>query len=212
VPSHAAAERAAVTDLLDALGPDAPTLCTGWTTRDMAAHLALRDRTPAAWPGLAVPRLASWTERIHDRFKAGHSYAECVSMVRRGAPAWSPMGAPLLHELTNLIEYVVHHEDVRRAQPAWAPRAVSGELADVVWRQLRVPAMLAFRRVPVGIMLARSGTDSVVTAKRGRPTVTIAGDPIELLLFAYNRRSAARVDLRGDETAVARLTSARLGQ
>ncbi|MEN3358667.1 MAG: hypothetical protein V7637_2649, partial [Mycobacteriales bacterium] len=55
---HASAERAAVADLLDSLGPDAPTLCEGWSTYDLAAHLALRDRVPAAWPGIALRRFA----------------------------------------------------------------------------------------------------------------------------------------------------------
>jgi len=211
VPSHAAVERAALTDLLDSLGPDAPTLCEGWTTHDMAAHLALRDRIPAAWPGLALRRWAGRTERIHERFKADHAYAECVSMVRRGAPAWSPMGAPVLAELTNLAEYVIHHEDVRRAQPEWVPRAVPAERVDAVWRQLRRSARMMFRRAPDGIVLARAGTAAVLTAKRGEPTVTVAGEPIELLLYAANRRAAARVDVSGDEAALARLATARLG-
>ena len=39
-------ERKALADLLAALGPDAPTLCTGWETRDLAAHIVLRERRP----------------------------------------------------------------------------------------------------------------------------------------------------------------------
>jgi hypothetical protein len=37
-------ERARLSDLLDELGPDAPTLLALWTTRDLAAHLVLRER------------------------------------------------------------------------------------------------------------------------------------------------------------------------
>ncbi|MCW2608081.1 MAG: hypothetical protein JWO60_2774, partial [Frankiales bacterium] len=44
--SVAAAERAALLDLLAASGPDAPTLCPGWTTHDLAAHLVVRERQP----------------------------------------------------------------------------------------------------------------------------------------------------------------------
>lgn len=209
--SHAAAERAALCDLLDATGPDASTLCEGWTTYDLAAHLALRDRVPAAWPGIALRRLAGRTQRLQDRFKADHPFPECVALVRRGAPVWSPTGAPVLAELANLGEYVVHHEDVLRAQPGWTPRAVPTALADAVWSQLRLGARAAFRRVPDGVLLVRSGTDSTVTAKRGGLTVAIDGDPIELLLFAFNRRAVARVDVRGDDAAVARLAGARLG-
>ena len=32
-------ERAALADLLEELGPDAPTCCEGWTTAHLAAHL-----------------------------------------------------------------------------------------------------------------------------------------------------------------------------
>ncbi|MEV4089519.1 maleylpyruvate isomerase N-terminal domain-containing protein, partial [Nonomuraea fuscirosea] len=42
--THARGERAALCDLLDRLGPDEPTLCAGWTTADLAAHLAIRER------------------------------------------------------------------------------------------------------------------------------------------------------------------------
>ena len=37
-------ERQALCDDLQAAGPDAPTLCVGWTARDLAAHLVLRER------------------------------------------------------------------------------------------------------------------------------------------------------------------------
>src|SRR5512142_1942830 len=115
--SSADTERAALADLLDELGPDAPTLCEGWTTYDLAAHLAVRDRVPAAWPGLALGRFAGHTERTQARFRTEHPYSECVALVRKGAPGWSPMGMPGVRDVVNLTEYVVHHEDVRRAQP-----------------------------------------------------------------------------------------------
>jgi uncharacterized protein (TIGR03083 family) len=35
-------ERQALCDTLTELGPDAPTLCEGWTTADLAAHLMVR--------------------------------------------------------------------------------------------------------------------------------------------------------------------------
>lgn len=209
--SHTAVERTALCELFDAVGPDAPTLCEGWTTRDLAAHLAMRERVPAAWPGIALGRFAGRTERIQAQFTVAHPYDECVAMIRGGAPAWSPMGAPVLGDLTNLIEYVVHHEDVRRAQPDWVPRAVPTDLADAIWTQLRVTARPMFRRAGVGVRLRRSGTEATVTSHGGEPAVEIVGDPVELLMYASGRRSVARVDLHGEEAAVARLATARLG-
>ncbi len=210
--SHAAAERAALCDLFDSLGPDAPTLCEGWTTYDLAAHLAARDRVPASWPGLALPRFADRSERVMQSMKAEYSYPEVVALVRRGAPVWNPMGAPIIRDAVNLIEYLVHHEDARRAQPGWTPRAVSTEFADAVWSHLRWVARPAFRQARDGVLLRRAGNpDATITARRGRLVVTVTGDPVELTMFGFNRRSAARVDVRGDDAAVARLAAAQLG-
>ena len=210
VTSAAAAERAALCNLLDSVGPDAPTLCEGWTTYDLAAHLAIRDRIPAAWPGLAVARFADRTERTQARFKAEHPYADCVALVRQGAPRWSPMGAPGLRDMVNLAEYVIHHEDVRRAQPDWAPRVVPTTLADALWKALRFTARATFRRAADGVVLVRAGGTDQVTASRGQLTVTVTGDPVELTLYATGRRSVARVEVRGDDAAVARLAATRL--
>jgi uncharacterized protein (TIGR03085 family) len=209
VTSSADAERAALSDLLDRLGPDAPTLCGDWTTRDLAAHLVLRDRSPMAWPGILVPRLGALADREMGR-QARRPYGELVDAVRRGAPIWSPMGLPGVKDAVNLLEYVIHHEDVRRAQPDWGPRAVPASLADSVWTAVRLTARPAFRRAADGVRLHRAGTDSVVTAKGGKLVVTVVGDPVELALFMSGRQRAARVDLTGDDAAVARLAGADL--
>jgi hypothetical protein len=42
-------------------------------------------------------------------------------------------------------------------------------------------------------------------AHRGTPVVTVTGEPSELVLFSYGRQSAAKVDLDGDENAIAKL-------
>src|SRR6266699_1884879 len=65
-PLFDAAERAQLSDLLDELGPEAPTLLAPWTTRDMAAHLVLRERDPLADPGLVLPGAcrSGWVRRL----------------------------------------------------------------------------------------------------------------------------------------------------
>src|SRR3954466_12386279 len=37
--THAKRERLLLADLLEAVGPEAPTLCEGWNSRDLAAHV-----------------------------------------------------------------------------------------------------------------------------------------------------------------------------
>jgi len=211
VTNYVGIERAALAELFEQVGPDAPTLCTGWTTYDLAAHLVVRERVPAAWPGLAVPRLSGRTERVQRQFKDEHPYEECIRLVRQGPPRWLPMGAPVLGEAVNLLEFLVHHEDVRRAQPGWVPRAVPTDFADAVWAQLRLASRLMLRRAPVGVVLHRAGRSGEITGKRGEPVVTVSGDPVEVALYAFNRRGVARVEVRGDEGARARLAAAEIG-
>jgi uncharacterized protein (TIGR03085 family) len=210
VTSIADTERSALCDLLDELGPDAPTLCEGWTTRDLATHLYVRDRDPKAWAGISVGRLQGLAEKAMDE-QAGRPYGEIVAAVRAGAPRWSPMGLPGAKDLVNLLEFVIHHEDVRRAQQGWGPRAVPSTLADSVWRAIKLGARAALRKAPDGVLLRRAGTDSTVQAKKGALTVTVVGDPVELALFTSGRQRAARVDLSGDDAAVARLVASPLG-
>ena len=67
-------ERRQLCDLLEQLGPDAPTLCEGWTTSDMAAHLVLREH------------FRRWGDDARTAEKAkGYSYL--VSRLRAGPPA-----------------------------------------------------------------------------------------------------------------------------
>jgi uncharacterized protein (TIGR03085 family) len=204
VTSPADAERAALCDLLETLGPDAPTLCEGWDTRDLAAHLVVRDRQPKAWAGIVVPPLSRLADRAMTSL-ADRPYGELVDTVRGGAPKWSPFGLPGVKDAVNLLEFVIHHEDVRRAQPGWGPRAVPKSLADQVWTAVRLAGRAAYWKAPDGVRLRRAGTDSTTTVKGGGLVVTIVGDPVELALFQTGRQRVARVDLAGDDAAVARL-------
>src|SRR5690606_1115855 len=111
------AERAALADLLAELGPDAPTLCEGWTTRDLAAHLVLRGSRLAAAGGILLPALSGRTRRVQAAV-AARPWETLVEQVRRRPPLFiGPLDEP-----ANRTEYFVHHEDVRRAQPGWQPR------------------------------------------------------------------------------------------
>ncbi|WP_409332288.1 TIGR03085 family metal-binding protein [Trujillonella humicola] len=193
-PPLAARERAALADLLEALGPDAPTCCEGWTTGHLAAHLVVRDRRPDAGPGYALEalpigrRLHAHSARLEERMRTGTPYAEVVAQVRAGAPAWTPMGWPVVGDLVNSGEYAIHHEDVRRAQPGWQPRELSRADRDLLWRT----ATLFARRVRGGVTLRRADVPGV--AKQvGTGGPTLEGDPMELLLWTSGRREVARV-------------------
>ena len=59
--SVAQRERAALVATMRSVGPDAPTLCEGWTTRDLAAHLVIREYRVDAAPGILIPLFAGHT-------------------------------------------------------------------------------------------------------------------------------------------------------
>ena len=155
VTSLARTERAALADLLDQLGPDEPTLCGDWTTRDLAAHLIVRERRPDALPGVAIKAFAGRTESVQDSY-AERDYAELVQLVRSGPGRLSLFSLPGADKFLNTTEYVVHHEDVRRAQAGWQPRALPRRVQDTIWKALAARAPLAFRGLRHSIELRRT--------------------------------------------------------
>ena len=203
----AVTEREELADLLLAVGPDAPTLCAGWSTRDLAAHLVVRQARPDAQLGIVVPPFAGWTERVRQR-AARRPYVDLVSDVRAGPPWWNPQRLGPVDEATNAVEYLVHHEDVRRAQPSWGARDLSDAVLDEVWKRVLTAARLSLRRSPVGIALASPGVPPV-TVHEGTPTATVHGDPVELTLWAVGRTSVADVRFSGDPEAVTALRAFR---
>ncbi|MFI0502174.1 TIGR03085 family metal-binding protein [Streptomyces albogriseolus] len=201
--THAKRERLLLADLLETAGPEAPTLCEGWTTRDLAAHVVVRERRPDAAGGMLVKQLASRLERVTAEFLA-KPYDELIRLIRTGPPRFSPFSLKQIDEMSNVIEFYVHAEDVRRAQPDWTPRELDPVFQDALWSRLERSARLMGRGVPTGLVLRRPDGQTAV-ARRGTPVVTVTGEPSELVMFAYGRQSAAKVELDGDENAVAEL-------
>lgn len=209
--SLARTERAALADLLDRVGPDRPTLCGDWTTRDLAAHLAVRERRPDTIPGVAVKAMAGYTESVRHSY-AGRDYPRLVDLVRTGPGRLSPFSLPGLDTLLNTTEYVVHHEDVRRAQPGWQPRHLPAEVQDALWKALAARAPLSYHALDNAVELRRTDRPEAepLTPSRGGATAVVAGEPLELLLYSFGRRAHARVDISGDPTAVDELRGADL--
>lgn len=204
--SYAHAERQALADLFLQVGPDAPTLCAGWKTRDLAAHLIVRERRPDAAVAGAIPPLNGYAARISGQV-ATRPWPELVATVRDGPPA--PFY--LVDEPINTVEFFVHHEDVRRAAQTWEPRALDPGLELALWKRLRSPfGRLLTRSAPTGVEVRSLGYGTV-RLHGGEETVTVAGPPSEVTLFLFGRGSAARVELEGEPAAVTQLKGARLG-
>jgi uncharacterized protein (TIGR03085 family) len=200
-------ERLALAALLEETGPDAPTLCAGWQTRDLAAHLVLRERRPDAGLGMIGGPLAGYTARVQQRFLRRYSYPQLIASFRSGPPRLSPFALPGADEAANTVEYFVHLEDVRRASEGWTERDLPPGLSDSLWKRLR-SARLMLHGAPTGVALARTdATAPTIFAKHAAGLVTVAGTPAELTLWSMGRVSAAKVTLDGSEEDVARLSA-----
>jgi uncharacterized protein (TIGR03085 family) len=205
-----AVERGQLADLLNELGPDAPTLLDPWTTRDLASHLVLREHDFVAAPGLVIP--GPWGRFAERRTNAlaCRDFSWLVETIRSGPPPGF-FRINWVRQLANLNEFFVHHEDVRRANGC-DPRANSPAMDAALWRNLsRAPWFLSRRLRGTGLELQWAGTANVVTARRGEPTARLVGLPGELLLYLFGRQHAARVDLCGPAGAVKAVLCARFG-
>jgi hypothetical protein len=101
-----------------------------------------------------------------------------VETVRRGPPLLlRPFDGAM-----NTIEYFIHAEDVRRAQPDWTPRPLSPELSNALWARVG-PGGLA-QKVAATIVISSPGREDKV---------------------------ASQVELSADDALVAQLRSATLG-
>jgi uncharacterized protein (TIGR03085 family) len=200
------AERQDLCDTLTKLGPDAPTLCEGWTTADLAAHLMVREREPLAAAGIALPGpFARLNRRRMDAAKAS-GYGRTIDWLRSG-----PRGLWRLRPLiaVNVMEYFVHHEDARRAN-GLEPRQAEPDLDSTLWRMLRLSARRRLRRLRGFGIIARTPDGREAVLRKGFPEATITGAPGEILLYLTGRKQAARVGLSGSEMAMAALESAPL--
>lgn len=189
-------ERAALVDNLRSVGPDAPTLCAGWTARDLAAHLVIREYRLDAAPGILIPAFAGHTAKVQDQVARG-DWNTLLDKIAAGPPLYSPLKA--LDGVANVAEMFIHTEDVRRAQPDWTPRPTDAELAAKLRRTLAMTARMSLAKVPARVQLRTPDGEEILTAGSGA-AVTVTGPVEELVLFASGR--VARVEYDGDDAAV----------
>jgi uncharacterized protein (TIGR03085 family) len=209
--SIAHSERLALCDLLEQVGPLAPTLCEGWATSDLAAHLFVRESRPWAGIGILFPAFAGFTQHTMDGAKRSLGYDGLLRHIRSGPP----LVMKPLDSRVNAVEYFIHHEDVRRAGVSTATTAAAPRddpaLDAALWTNLKRAGRILTRKVKgTGLELVAPGHGSF-TARQGSPVVTITGGPQELMLYLFGRKSAALVELAGPEQARRVVEEANLG-
>jgi uncharacterized protein (TIGR03085 family) len=199
-------ERAALCDTFDKYGGEAPTLCEGWLTLDLAAHLVAREARSDAALGLVIPPLAGHLQKVMDKYKA-KGFDPLVAMLRTGPP-WMHRTGPLA--TANVNENFVHHEDVRRASGE-GPRVIDDEMDAILWRMLGFGARMSKKAVKGAALTLRTrdGRERVVSTD-GIP-VTLTGPTGEITLYMAGRKEAADVTLDGEPTGVAIVHAASFG-
>ena len=200
-------ERRALVDTLRTVGPDAPTLCGGWTSRDLAAHLVIRERRLDAAPGIVIPFLSSYTARVQNHLGQSTSWDELVEMVSAGPPLYSPF--KLLDPVVNVGEMFIHHEDVRRAVDGWQPRALDESIVAWLRRPLALISRMTLAKAPAQVVLQTPAGQRIARVGRG-DAVMVTGEPPELLLFVAGR-DAVQIEFDGDPDTIAAVRAARQG-
>lgn len=205
--SMARRERDLLCDTALSAGATAPTLCGEWDVQHLVAHLLVRERSLIGAPGILLPPLAGLTDRETDRL-ARRDLSRLVGEVRK---ARGFLSLPVVDQLTNTLEFFVHHEDIRRAQPDWSPRALSPEDQATLWRAITVSGRGLVRPAGVPVVLRNTLTRQTSTLRRGADPVEVSGPPAELVMFLYGRAQLSGVEFSGPADAVTRLRAARLG-
>lgn len=198
-------ERRKLVELFRQVGPDAPTLCEGWTTKDLVVHLVLRENRPDAAGGMFVPALKDRLDKVTAEYES-RPFDELVDTWADGAPKWNPMR--WADQLVNSAENFVHHEDVRRAADEWEPRELSPSGRRDLWRIATTMSRRMLRDSTSTVVLVRDDGAAMTPVDRGTAgdgVVTVTGDPGELVLWLFGR-DAARVDIDGDESGVVHLS------
>jgi uncharacterized protein (TIGR03083 family) len=187
------AERLSVADLLESLDDhewDVPSLCAGWTVRDVAAHLTLSTRTTffGTLKGIIRAR-GSWDRMTADvaRQRATRfTPAELIAQIRE--TAGSAQRAPLSSPLDPLVDALVHGQDI--ARPLGRTREMPAEPALATLEHVLASAFYGARKRLRDTRLI--ATDQNWSAGTGPAEVRA---PVsELLLLATGRVLNARVD------------------
>ncbi|HEY0636397.1 MAG TPA: maleylpyruvate isomerase family mycothiol-dependent enzyme [Pseudonocardiaceae bacterium] len=189
-------ERTGVADLLESLAPAAwntPSLCAGWTVREVAAHLTLGPRFTYATAFLEFARArGSFDRMVHDtavRRAAARTPEELVLDLR--ATVGSRRLAPGQQLMDALMDVLVHGQDIalpldlRRPMPHAATVAALGH----AWFRGRP---FHARRTLAGFRL--TATDSPFAVGKGED---VQG-PSWALLLLVTGRPAALPHLTGD--------------
>lgn len=172
--------------------------------------MVVREARPDASAGIMIKPLEWWTERVQAD-AAKKPYADLVNRVRSGPPRLSVFALPGVDAMANTMEYFVHHEDVRRAQPDWQPRDLSDEVRLEVWDRLKASKRMLFHSSPVPVVLQPTDLPDFELRQPPRGSIVLRGPVAELVMHAYGREAVRDVQILGDPVDVEAYQAVKLG-
>lgn len=184
-------------ELLLRVGPQAPTLCEGWDAHHLAAHVWGMTHDVLSWPGIVLPVFGGLTERRLQRAMTAMSFPELVAEIGRLDGFRCMPGDGREGHRHALGEFVVHTEDVRRADDL-PPAELSPALAEALWLRVQKVSRQLHRRRHGGLVLVRTDGDSTPVVIAEGPGKVVSGPVLELLLWAHRRRGHADVTVDRD--------------
>jgi uncharacterized protein (TIGR03083 family) len=194
-------ERIATADALAALPAadwDRPSLCTGWTVRDVVAHMIDSETVtpPKFFARFAASgfRFPEMSRRNIEAIRNGRSDRELLEMLRSRTDARTAPPGPVLSWLG---EAIVHGEDVTRAVGGYRNHPVEHMIAVADFYKRSNTLIGAKRRID-GLTLRATDADW-----RHGEGPEVSG-PMIALVLAMTGRTAALSDLAGDGVAVLR--------
>ena len=195
---HVDTERSALADLLEQLPEDAwrtPSLCAGWTVRDVAAHLTHSHVGVRDLLGIAVRSGFRYTAAVRDAaLRSPLDHEQIVSTLR--GFVGSRRTVPGLSEREPLLDVLVHTQDICVPLGIDHPMprdAAVVSLERVIWWSRRIPLGPRMRDVHL------VATDVAWEWGAGR---RIEG-PVRWLLLAASGRTVAHQHLTGEVHALA---------
>ena len=201
-------ERRALAETALRVGPDAPTLCGDWDTKDLVCHLLVRESSLVGAPGIAVSALSGLTDKEMARLKK-QPFEKLVDRLRTNKLTFFAL--PPVDAMVNTLEFFVHHEDIRRARPGWRRRSLSEASLDTLWQALKSGGAPLVRPAGVPVVVRRTDTGETATLMPGRNPVELSGPVTEIVFYLFGRDQVRDLTFAGPEDKVAKLRRADFG-
>ena len=172
-------------------------------------HLVVRESDPLGSPGIVLKPLSFLTDLATRRLER-KEFGDLVERVRHPA-LWAPASVPALDRAVNTLEFFVHHEDIRRAQPDWQARELTAGEQKQLWKAIGYAGRGLVRPANVPVTIRWDETGLETTLRSGDEGVVVTGDPGELALFLFGREQTVGLAFDGPAHAVTKLKRAGLG-